>query len=85
MIEKYKKGNLKIVRNFNKSGGKFFYTIYKNKTINWLNDSWIGKISFDKKLDLWGVTYENGNENMLNEEEKKFIFETRENIEGDLE
>lgn len=51
MKETYVIGALKIERNFNKRGGKFFYVIWKHK-------DWIGKILFNKKKNSWIIEFE---------------------------
>lgn len=89
MIETYKVGRLKFVRNFGKRGGKFFYVIYKypiekNKNNRWLHSEWIGKILFNKKSDCWIIEFEDENKILLlTEEEKKSIYKIKDLISKD--
>ena len=76
--EKYQKGKISIIRNFNKRGGKFFYVIYKN-------DEWLSEIVYIKALGIWGVNGSNNKIFNLKKEEKDFIFEVKKNIEKEFE
>lgn len=76
-VETYFDGKIKIIRNFNKKGGKYFYVVDKQ-------DKWIGKIFFDKNIGDWLFSAETPEHlSILTYDEKAFVFETLNQIRRD--
>lgn len=69
----YEFGSVKIIKNMNRIGGKFFYVIF-------INEVWAGRIFFDRKVQDWLIGFEEGFLILPGSEEGKFIFEVFEEI-----
>lgn len=71
----FKKGRIRIIKNLNRRGGKFFWVIY-------LNDDWVGKIYFHNKTESWKFAIEDEeNYKELADHEKEYLLEAKKIIE----
>lgn len=82
-VETYEEGKIKICRNFNKRGGKFFYVIFK-KIEETMPSEWLGKIMFDPEINNWKIEFEGEKELCaVDNEERIYITKILKEIKGD--